>query len=65
MKIIRSSNPEIDGCFEIEDLKPGECECGALQDVHLREAPGCEYEKHHCDTCHEHSPRACTLAECK
>lgn len=62
-KVIRSSNPEIDGCLEMEDLKPGECECGALPDVHMRESAGCEFENHHCDMCH--GLGICTTKECR
>lgn len=62
-RIIRSSNPEIDGCEEIEDLKPGECGCGAMRDVHMREVPGCEYHDHHCPYCHGRG--ICTKASCK
>ncbi len=41
-RVIKSSNPEIDGCLLLRDLLDGECECGALRDVHEAGVEGCE-----------------------
>jgi len=41
-RVIRSSNPEIDGCLLLRPLLDDECECGALSDVHEANVEGCE-----------------------
>jgi hypothetical protein len=41
-RVIKSPNPEIDGCLELRPLLEGECECGALRDVHESGVAGCE-----------------------
>lgn len=42
-RVIRSSNPEINGCLLLRPLLDDECECGALVDIHEMGVEGCEY----------------------
>lgn len=68
-------NPEFEGCVDLDcpahnpPLQPGECDCyghgtnSPHGEIHMRESLGCEFEKHHCDDCHQR--KSCTAPECK
>ncbi len=44
-RVIRSSNPEVDGCLMWRPTLEDECRCGALPDVHEQKIEGCEMNR--------------------